>query len=196
MKRKFLIINKTFWVGLLFTCVFSIVLFLIINIPTIQRNLSKVLYSIFLSVCIIILIIVTLIDGLHLLAIDDNRIKIRNTFVKIKNLYWNEIMDIYVYQFNGTEKIRIPYKVNEKGVYKRRSYGRFNNGGTIGVVPKKIPTKWIFIDDGRGDNGENIFEYFVPLRKGAIIRLKYNDKIILTIKKYYQKEIVEKTIEL
>ena len=100
----------------------------------------------------------TFLPNLKILEVDENGIIFKNIFFKINSLSWSDVKDIYLYQFNGTEKIRIPYKQNKSSVQKRRKFGRFNIGGVIVFVPRKIPTKWIFIDDGRGDNGENIFE--------------------------------------
>ena len=188
MKKKFLIIQKTFWRNLLWICVFLAILFLAIYVTiTTQNNIGAIVSLCTTPIFIILFIVIALMDGMNILKIDENGIRIKNFFVKINNLSWSEINDVYIYQFNGTNKIKIPYK--------RKKYGKFNIGGTIGFMPRKITKKWIFVDDGRGDNGDNIFEYFIPLRKGAIIRLKYNDCIISTIKKYYKEEIIEKIIE-
>ena len=145
---------------------------------------------------IIILLYATLECNINIFKIDENGIKINNPFVKFRNISWDEIKDIYIYQFNGTEKIRLPYKFNNKGVYKRRKYGKYGIGGVPIYIPRKIPNKWIFIDDGRGDNGENIFEYFVPLDKWSIIRIPYTNDIFSALEKNYKKGFIQKIIEL
>ena len=198
MKKKFLITRKSFWYDCLLICVLLLVLMGIVYFSAMrqQYNLKIILGLFIIPILIILLIFEALINNLNILIIDENGLKIKNTFVKIKELSWNEIKDIYIYQFKGTEKIRVPYKTNKAGVSKQRRYGKYNLGGTIVFVPRKIPIKWIFIDDGRGDNGKNIFEYLLPLKKGAIIRLLYNDDIVSTLMRNYKKEIIEKTIEI
>jgi len=137
-----------------------------------------------------------LVYKFNIIKVDENGIKVRNAFAEIIDISWKEMSGVYIYQFNGTKKIRVLSKISKKGVYKYRKYGRHNLGGTSVFVPKKIPTKWIFIDDGRGENGENILEYLVSLRKGSVVRMKYKEKILEAIKENYQGEITEKTIEI
>jgi len=152
-------------------------------------------FSITSIICIIFLARGALLYGVHILRINGNGITAKNAVAEIASIPWCEVKGIYIYQFTGIEKIRIPYKAGKNGARTYRQHGNYNIGGTIVLVPKKIPTKWIFVDDGRGENGENLFEYFVPLSKGAIIRMRYKDSILAAIQQNYQKQIVEKTIE-
>jgi len=165
------------------------IIYFIINEP---RNIVAIWGGIVISAIVILLVLEALKNNLNILKIDDNGVKLRNAFVEINKYSWHEIKNIYVYQFVGTDRIKVPYKVDRTGTYKQKNYGRYNVGGKIVFVPRRMPTKWIFIDDGCGDNGENILEYLVPLKKGAVVRLLYNDDIISALEKNYQKEIIKK----
>ena len=193
---KKMIFRKAFWCDCLAILCLSAMLFGAV-IAVVNGIYGIFILGVFiLPIFIVVLIFETMLNNLIILKIDENGINVKNAFIRIQKFSWSEIKDIYVYQFDGTERIKVPYKVDKKGGYKYRRYGRYNLGGTIVFVPRKIPQKWIFIDDSRGDNGENIFEYLKPLKKDAIIRLVYNESVLLVIKKYYKKEVVEKVIEV
>lgn len=197
MRRKFVIFRNGFcsdliWIGFILIMLSA----LIYAMVTEQNHWIVVMGLIGLPLIMLAFAFNALTNNFNILAIDENGIRIRNAFVKIKTLSWYEINNICVYQFNGTDKIKIPSKHNKKGVIKTKNSGRYNIGGVIINVPRNKPQKWIFIDNGVAENGENYFEYFVPLRKSAIIKLKYDKKIISAIKINYTKDIVEKTIEL
>ena len=197
MKKKFLIIQKRFWDSILLICfllvLLSVAIYAVVN-GYVQWQ--PIFTLIVLPIPIVILFYAVLASYINILEINEVGLKVRNTFKELKELAWHEIKDIYIYQFNGTDKIRVPYKVNKSGVHKHRKHGLYNFGGVLIYVPRKIPTKWIFVDDGRGDNGENIFEYLVPLQKGSIIKFRYSDKIVKNITKIHNKELISKTIGL
>ena len=162
----------------------------------VEGHLLGAFLGVLFVMCIFLFAFNALKYKINIFIIDEKGVRVRNVFAEIIAVSWQDVKDIYVYQFNGIEKIRIPYNINRKGARKYRKYGKYNIGGTVVFIPRKIPTKWIFIDDGRGDNGENIFEYLVPLEEGAIIRMKYNKNVFEAIKKEYQKDMIEKAIEI
>ena len=207
MKKNFLIIHKGFWIYLTIICIFLSFLPLMFYIISKKPNTISLINYFYPRIYILfaswgtIIILKEMIPFFKILTINKSGIKFKNISEKINAFLWVEIKDIYVYKFNGTDNIRIPYIPPEqkKSYIKQdieyKKYGSYNLNGKIIAVPKKKPGKWIFIDDGRGENGENIFEYFVVPKKGDAIRLPYKDKIILKFKEYYKKEIIEKTIE-
>ena len=147
-------------------------------------------------IIITLMIIFTLKECFYLVKLDGERILIRNIYGKFLVLKWSEIVDVYSYQFNGVENIQFPHITKHGPPFKLRRWGPYHVGGLHIFVPRKMPQRWIFIDDGRGDNGDNIFEYLLPLRKGSIMRIKHSDRLLAAIKEHYPGEIVEKTIEL
>jgi len=161
-----------------------------------ERGIGEAVAGLFSIMLVLLFAFDALIYRLNIIKINAKGIAVRNAFVEIIDISWQEVKGVYIYQFTGTEKIRIPYKTTNRGVRRRRKYGNYNLGGAVVYVPRKIPKKWIFIDDGRGENGENIFEYLVPLEKGSIVKMKYKEKIFEAIKENYQKEIIEKTVEI
>ena len=196
MEKSFVVKGKFFFANLLTAFILLVVVAALIYFTTNNHVYIAVLWG---MAVFLLLMFMRLVDAFknnfHILKIDERGVKIRNAFAKINNLSWSEIKDVYVYQFTGTDKIRVPYKVDRKGNQKWRKFGMYELGDKLIFVPKGKPTQWIFFDDGRGNSGENIFEYFGNLNKGDTIRLVYNDYVFSLIKKYYQKEIVYKTVE-
>ena len=123
---------------------------------------------------------------INIISIDCNRIKVRTPFYKVNEFQWHEIKNIYVYQFDGTDNIEIACRKSGK----TKSYGKiYIPSGDI-YVPRNVPKKWIYIDNGKGGNGENLFPYFAPLKKWGKIRLPHKKGIISFLEKKYPKEII------
>ena len=197
MKKKFVLVRKEFWPAwwgsLLFMVLFGGMIHAII---TEQGGYGVIAGAIFFLTLALSVLAMALIDHYNTLKVDENGIRVRNAFIQLRDISWEEVKGVYVYQFYGGGKIRLPYKSGVSKIVKYRRYGRYNLGGTVITVPKKLPTKWIFIDDGRGESGENILEYLVPLVRGGIVRMEYTERIFEAIRQNYQKEIIGKYVEI
>ncbi|MCL2173272.1 MAG: hypothetical protein FWB84_06515 [Candidatus Bathyarchaeota archaeon] len=154
-----------------------------------SENTIFVIFIIFLALLVPATLFQAFINNYKKVIISKQGIVVKNAVVKLCNLSWNDISGIYVYQFSDVEKIKVPQIFG-----KPRNYGKYNLGGEIVFVPRKKEVKWMFFDDGRGENGENILEYFIPMKKGSIIRLEYNQEVFNAISQFYTKEIIEKSV--
>jgi len=197
MKKKFVFIRKEFWPAwwgsFLLMALFSLMVYAIM---TGQGDSRIIVGAIFLPALVLFILTMTLIDHYNTLKVDENGIRVRNAFIQLRDISWEEVKGVYVYQFYRIDRLRVPYTSRIRHVRKYKKHGMYNLGGVRIVVPKKLPTKWIFIDDGRGENGENILEYFVPLVRGGIVRMECTERIFEAIRRNYQGEILGKYVEI
>ncbi|MCL2797786.1 MAG: hypothetical protein FWD58_07005, partial [Firmicutes bacterium] len=105
--------------------------------------ISLILVSIALWLVVILMIFYLMKSGVCWMVVDNKGIRLRNIFGIVKAHKWDAIKNIFVNDFKGTEKLPAVM------VY-----------GTQKVnVPKKMPTKWIYVSISEEYSGENILEY-------------------------------------
>ena len=119
-------------------------------------------------------------SGICWMVVDNKGIRLKNIFGTIKAHEWSGVKNIFINNFKGTEKLPAVM------VY-----------GTQKVnVPKKMPTKWIYVSISEEYSGENILEYLLSPRKDLSLIMRYSEKIVLAIKQFYKNDLVEKTVHI
>ena len=131
-------------------------------------------------------------------------IVVRSIFRKHVDFTWQDVVGVYVYEFSGLERIKVPVytykrwlvtsaepKLDRAGNQVYRNHGQMPWSGGIAYVPKKKPTKWIFVDSGSGDNSESIYGYFTPRQqKSDSARFVFRQDIHEAIARHYTGEIL------
>jgi len=183
MKKNIKIIDRSFKACCIIFIAFlsaTIAFILVANYISIEL-LPFLLILIPLCVCVVLMIFVILRYCINWANIDEKGIVLKSFFGMVKENKWNEVKDIIIYSFEGTEKVKSGYT---------------NLGGVRVYVPKKIPQKWIFVvTNMEEESGENILEYLLPQKKTMPIRLQHKESIIFAIKGFYEKSIIERTVK-
>lgn len=167
-----IVIRKGFVVALLLEIIIlSVTLVILIDMMT-KWRFDNVLALVFSTVLVVIILWIILDSYVQVVKFKPHGVTINQGFMRYMHTKLENINGIKVVIFE-----QVPTRKKGTKLYGLRGMYK---------IPKKIPSKWILInDDKKNINLNNIYSYLVPIRKHMSIKLMFEDKIMEYLKETY-----------